>query len=126
MKLFAVTAQLLILAGSSAQANPASAFVTVNPAPLQCESTAACPIFAAQQGSAAAGGAASSVKKAGGLKGTVAVGADPGVLPLSEGECTRLGGDITVDGNVKCASGKRCKTVSPNGDIHSVCIDVAN
>lgn len=51
------------------------------------------------------------------------------VTDLTEAECTRVGGTVTSDGAPAlpaCSTGKRCKTTSSNGDIHSVCIDEAN
>lgn len=48
---------------------------------------------------------------------------------LTESECTKLGGTVTTDGAPalpSCSTGKRCKTTTSSGDIHSVCIDEAN
>jgi hypothetical protein len=40
--------------------------------------------------------------------------------PLTEGECTKLGG--TVSGSNTCNSGSMCETTDENGKSHHVCI----
>jgi hypothetical protein len=45
--------------------------------------------------------------------------------PLTEGECTTLGGTITTDlPPGVCNSGKACHTVDENKQVHNVCIAV--
>lgn len=45
------------------------------------------------------------------------------VLPLTENECTDLGGEVNSDnGSGICNSGKYCGTIDQNGHKHRVCI----
>ena len=45
-------------------------------------------------------------------------------LPLSAGECRRLGG-IEISGRSECATGLKCSVVKPNGEVFSACITEA-
>jgi hypothetical protein len=80
-------------------------------------------------GAAATGGAvrtpAATVKKpkaaATGAVGTKATT----VMPLTEGECTQLGGEVQTESAGVCNSGKFCGRRDENGKAHRVCITAA-
>jgi hypothetical protein len=44
------------------------------------------------------------------------------VAPLTEGECTKLGGDVHIDIHAVCISGKYCLTTDEHQEKHFVCI----
>lgn len=44
-------------------------------------------------------------------------------VPLTEGECTKLGGSVNSSGT--CNSGSMCTTTDENGNSHRVCISKA-
>ncbi len=73
---------------------------------------------------ALAGGLSANVEAAG-QKGATA--STPQVidggqsLPLTVGECRRLGG-IDVGGRSDCASGSMCVVNKPNGEVFQLCI----
>lgn len=46
-------------------------------------------------------------------------------LPLSQNECTGLGGVVADIVTSKCASGHKCVVANSDGSIHSACISVA-
>jgi hypothetical protein len=54
--------------------------------------------------------------------GTTAAPTRSKAIPLTEGECTGLGGTVETALQVVCATGKKCKTVDSNGVIHGACI----
>jgi hypothetical protein len=43
-------------------------------------------------------------------------------IPLTNAECTGLGGTVETTLEVNCATGQKCKTVDKNGVIHGACI----
>jgi hypothetical protein len=45
------------------------------------------------------------------------------VAPLTESECTGLGGKVITAEVKDCSSGKGCVTAGSDGVIHGVCID---
>jgi hypothetical protein len=51
---------------------------------------------------------------------------DVGPLPLTEGECTNLGGSVRSTMAKECASGKVCRRADAEGVVHSVCINAAS
>jgi hypothetical protein len=82
-----------------------------------------------ETGAAATGGAvrtpAATVKKpkaaATGGVGTKATT----VMPLTEGECTQLGGEVQTESAGVCNSGKFCGRRDENGNAHRVCSTAA-
>ena len=51
---------------------------------------------------------------------------DVGPLPLTDSECTNLGGTVRSTMVKECASGKVCRRADAEGVVRSVCISVAN
>lgn len=51
---------------------------------------------------------------------------DVGPLPLTDSECTNLGGAVRQTMAKECASGKVCRRADAEGVVRSVCISVAN
>ena len=82
------------------------------------------PVFAASTGNTAAQGsevAAPKLKK--GSKGATLPGTMTGAAELTAEECTRLGGEVTANGDPNCKTNTRCKMTLANGDLRSICID---
>jgi hypothetical protein len=67
-------------------------------------------------------GTGGAAKRVGGKSGVANL---PGMTSseLTAQECTRLGGEITANGDPNCKSNQRCKMTLSNGDLRSVCID---
>ncbi|HTO27322.1 MAG TPA: hypothetical protein VL017_01900 [Devosia sp.] len=51
---------------------------------------------------------------------------DVGPLPLTDSECTNLGGTVRSTMAKECVSGKVCRRADAEGVVRSVCISVAN
>ena len=47
-------------------------------------------------------------------------------VPLTDSECTNLGGAVRQTMAKECASGKVCRRADAEGVVRSVCISVAN
>jgi hypothetical protein len=54
--------------------------------------------------------------------GTTAAPTRSKAMPLTEGECTGLGGTTETVIESLCGTGKKCVTVDKNGVIHGACI----
>jgi hypothetical protein len=50
---------------------------------------------------------------------------DVGPLPLTDSECTNLGGKVRPATTKECSSGQACRRADADGVVHSVCITAA-
>ena len=50
---------------------------------------------------------------------------DVGPVPLTDSECTNLGGTVRSTMTKECSSGKVCRRADAEGVVHSVCISAA-
>lgn len=55
----------------------------------------------------------------------MAVSTDVGPVPLTDSECTNLGGSVRSATPKECSSGKACRRADADGVVHSVCITAA-
>ncbi len=67
-------------------------------------------------------GSASAIERKGPIAG-VAAPRPTKMAPLTEGECTQLGGKVSSQAGAKvCTSGRYCVTKDENQEYHYVCI----
>jgi len=81
------------------------------------------PAFAAGKTTAQTTDPSATTKPRKGPKGVILPGTMPGTAELTAEECTRLGGEVTANGDPNCKTNTRCKMTLANGDLRSICID---